>query len=100
MNRPAVPPKPQSRLGCGFLTVSAVLTCILLGINGLIVMNVVTAVMPLFSEGMQKPRIAQAVVFLGPVLLLFIEWWICDVALDWLQPQRNTNSKRKRGMTS
>ena len=88
----------QSRLGCGFLLVSAVLTCILLGINGLIVMNVVTAVMPLFSEVAQRPRLAQAAVFLGPVVLLFIEWWICDVTLDWLQPQRrHTNPKRQRG---
>lgn len=98
MPRPAATPKPQSRLGCGFLLVSALLTCILLGINGLIVMNVVTAVMPLLSEAMQRPRIAQAVVFLGPVFLLFIEWWICDVALDWLQPQRrHANPTRKRG---
>jgi hypothetical protein len=98
MPRHAAPPKPQSRLGCGFLLVSTMLTCILLGINGLIVMNVVTAVMPLLSEAMQNRRIAQAIVFLGPVLLLFIEWWVCDVALDWLQPQRrHTNPTRKRG---
>jgi hypothetical protein len=98
MVRHATTRKPQNRLGCGFLLVSAMLTCILLGINGLIVMNVVTAVMPLLSEAMQRPRIAQAVVFLGPVLLLFIEWWICDVALDWLQPQRRrTDPTRKRG---
>lgn len=97
MQRPAVAP-PRSRLGCGFLLVSAVLTCILLGINGLIVMNVVTAVMPLIAEDMRNPRYAQAVVFLGPVLLLFIEWWICDVALDWLQPQRHTHPTRKRGL--
>jgi hypothetical protein len=95
MVRPASTPKPQSRMGCGFLLVSAVLTCILLGINGLIVMNVVTAVMPLLSDDLRKPRIAQAIVFLGPVVLLFIEWWVCDVSLDWLQPQR-ASAKRKR----
>jgi len=99
MDHRAIPPKPQSRLGCGFLVVSAVLTCILLGINGLIVMNVVTAVMPLFSESTHRPRIAQAAVFLGPVVLLFIEWWICDVTLDWLRPQRqHANPKRQRGI--
>ena len=99
MIRSASKPKPQSRVGCGFLLVSAMLTCILLGINGLIVMNVVTAVMPLLSDDLHKPRIAQAIVFLGPVLLLFIEWWICDVSLDWLQPQR-ASAKRKRETTA
>jgi hypothetical protein len=36
----------------------------------------------------------QALVFLAPVLLLFVEWWICDVALDWLRPQ---HSGRRKG---
>jgi hypothetical protein len=99
MIRSASKPKPQSRVGCGFLLVSAMLTCILLGINGLIVMNVVTAIMPLLSDDLKRPRIAQAIVFLGPVLLLFIEWWVCDVSLDWLQPQR-ASAKRKSGTTA
>ncbi len=99
MIRSASKPKPQSRVGCGFLLVSAMLTCILLGINGLIVMNVVTAIMPLLSDDPRKPRIAQAIVFLGPVLLLFIEWWVCDVSLAWLQPQR-ASAKRKSGTTA
>jgi hypothetical protein len=71
------------------LLVSAVLTCVLLGINGLIVMNVMHAVLPtLPEEWRQQPRLAQAIVFLGPLALLFIEWWICDVTLDWLRPVR------------
>src|SRR5689334_15186110 len=73
---------PRPRLGCGFLVVAAFLTCVLLGINGLIVMNVVHAAMPTLPEGWRSPRVAQAIVFLGPLILLFIEWWICDVAID------------------
>jgi hypothetical protein len=65
MTKPAT---PRARIGCGFLCVSALLTCILLGINGLIVMNLVNAV--------------------GPLLLLVIEWWVCDVTIDWLRPLR------------
>jgi hypothetical protein len=75
-------------LGCGFLLVSVVLTCVLLGINGLIVSNLFYASQAGLPEELKQPRVAQAVVFLGPVVLLFVEWWVCDVALDWLRPQR------------
>jgi hypothetical protein len=86
-----MPTKPtttptKARLGCGFLCVSAVLTCVLLAINGLIVMNLVNAILPTLPEEMQQHRVAQAVVFLGPLALLVIEWWACDVAIDWLTP--------------
>jgi len=86
-----MPTKPtttptKARLGCGFLCVSAVLTCVLLAINGLIVMNLVNAILPTLPEEMQQHRVAQAVVFLGPLALLVVEWWACDVAIDWLRP--------------
>lgn len=81
-------PRPgKARLGCGFLMVSAVLTCVMLAINGLIVTHLVQAYSP-GPQPLQNQRVAQAAVFLGPVVLLFVEWWICDVALDWLRPQR------------
>jgi hypothetical protein len=83
----------KTRIGCGFLLVSAVLTCVLLGINGLIVMNLVNAVLPTLPEGWRQPRVAQAAVFLGPLALLLIEWWICDVAIDWLRPMRRSTDK-------
>ena len=82
---------PKTRIGCGFLLVSAFLTCVLLGINGLIVMNVVSAVLPSLPE--EWRRAAQAIVFLGPIVLLFLEWWICDVAIDWLRPYRSSADK-------
>lgn len=78
-------PVTKARLGCGFLIVSAVLSCVLLAINGLIVLNLVNAVP---DEWRYKPRAGQAIVFLGPLFLLLIEWWICDVTIDWVRPQR------------
>jgi hypothetical protein len=86
---PAPPPaSSKPRVGCGFLFVSAALTCVLLAINGLIVMNLINAILPTLPDEWQQPRIAQAAVFLGPLVLLVIEWWVCDVALDWLRPIR------------
>src|SRR5262245_44905122 len=89
----------RARLGCGFLLVSTGLTCVLLAINGLIVTNLVAA----YSPGplpLQNQRVAQAIVFLGPVTLLFVEWWIFDVTLDWLRPQRSVRSRPKAEGTS
>lgn len=83
----------KTRFGCGFLLVSAVLTCLLLAINALVVTNLVQAMLP--ESRTQNQRLAQAAVFLGPILLLFVEWWICDVALDWFRPQPARQASRK-----
>jgi hypothetical protein len=93
MDRPAVQLTPKARVGCGFLLVSALLTCVLLGINGLIMMNLVNAILPtLPAEWRHQTRIGQAAVFVGPLVLLLIEWWICDVTIDWLRPLRHKAS--------
>ena len=99
---PTKPPPPaKARLGCGFLCVSAVLTCVLLAINGLIVMNLVNAILPTLPEDLRQDRVAQAVVFLGPLALLVVEWWACDVAIDWLRPAGGSGTgKREQGTGS
>jgi hypothetical protein len=81
---------PRTRLGCGFLCVAALLTCVLLSINGLIVLNLYNSIEPtLPDEWRSDPRrLVQAVVFITPLLLLVIEWWVCDVTIDWLHPLR------------
>ena len=83
---PRPPASPKTRLGCGFLLVSALLTFILLGINALIVTNAYDASRQFLPDAIRQKAAEQAILFLGPVLLLFIEWWICDVAIDWLRP--------------
>ena len=77
---------PKTRLGCGFLLVSALLTCVLLGINALIVTNAYDASRQILPDTLRHKGAEQAILFLGPALLLFVEWWMCDVAIDWLRP--------------
>jgi hypothetical protein len=84
---------PKTRLGCGFLCVSAVLTCIMFAINGLIVMNLVSAVLPTLPGRWRESWLPQAAVFVGPLLLLLIEWWVSDVTIDWLRPMRRPPEK-------
>lgn len=88
-----IPNTPKPRLGCGFLCVSALLTCVLLAINGLIVMNLVNAVLPILPSDLKDHRVDQAIVFLGPMALLILEWWACDVAIDWLRPIAQSNQR-------
>ena len=81
---------PRTRLGCGFLCVAALLTCVLLSINGLIVLNLYNSLDPTFPEEWRRdpPRMLRAVIFTAPLFLLVIEWWVCDVTIDWLRPLR------------
>jgi len=77
---------PRTRLGCGYLLFTILISCVLLTINGLIVTNAYYTAAVGMPSGTIHPRLGQAIVFLGPVLLLFLEWWIFDVATDWLRP--------------
>lgn len=84
----------RMRLGCGYLLMATLLTCVLLAINGLIVINLVSAVMPALPRTWRQPWLIQALMFLSPLALLVLEWWVCDVALDWLRPARGRPPRR------
>ncbi|HEX5104199.1 MAG TPA: hypothetical protein VFV87_10335 [Pirellulaceae bacterium] len=87
MERFSAKDQPRTRLGCGFLLLATVITCVMLTINGLIVTNAYYTIVVSTPPGTIHPRVGQAIVFLGPVLLLFVEWWAFDVATDWLHPR-------------
>jgi hypothetical protein len=87
MRRLSATTTPRTRLGCGYLLFVVLISCVLLTINGLIVTNAYYTVAVSMPPGSVHPRLGQTIVFLGPVLLLFIEWWIYDVATDWLRPR-------------
>jgi hypothetical protein len=83
-------PRPAtfSRLGCGFVLLSVVVSCVLLVLNGLIVTNVFYSSASGLPDFLRDRRASQAIVFLGPVLLLAVQWWAYDVTVDWLWPTR------------
>lgn len=83
---PASRALPFGRLGCGYVLLTVVVSCVLLVGNGLLVKNVFFSLG--LPEFMREPRWAQAIVFLGPVLLLVVQWWAYDVTVDWLLPMR------------
>jgi hypothetical protein len=84
------PPRPASlaRLGCGFLLLTVLVSCFLLVLNGLIVTNVYAVSAESLPDVLRDRRWSQAIVFLGPVVLLVVQWWAYDVTVDWLWPTR------------
>lgn len=86
-----------SRLGCGYVLATVLITCVLLVLNGLIVSNVYQTAAGGLPEIFRDRRWAQAIVFLGPVFLLVIQWWAYDVAVDWLWPRRQKAKQAESG---
>jgi hypothetical protein len=83
-----------ARLGCGFILLVVVVSCTLLALNGLIVLNVLESVQGSLPPLFRQQRWMQAYVFLGPVLMLVVQWWAYDVAVDWLWPMRQTSARK------
>lgn len=76
-------PAPRTgRDGCGFALGTSLFTCLLLVLNGVFV----TAVYQwAFPEGVpnsiQRIKFVQVFLFIGPVILLFVEWTLLDFGL-------------------
>ena len=64
--------------GCVMAIGSALLTCLLLYINGSLVMAVLTALARSGPAWTSKPEFSQFVLFLVPVLLVIAEWMMID----------------------
>ncbi|MEX2174363.1 MAG: hypothetical protein WD872_08375 [Pirellulaceae bacterium] len=88
-------PAPFARLGCGVLLLAVLFSSVLLVLNGLIVTNLFTASAASLPPVLREPRWAQAILFLGPVFLLVVQWWAYDVAIDWLRPRQPRDPARR-----
>lgn len=74
------------RLGCGHLLGSLVLACALLTLNGIAVASLYHSWAGRLTDFWRNPRIAQTILFLGPLLLLVVQWWAIDVIVDYFRP--------------
>jgi len=45
---------------------------------------------PLANRDFEYPRVAQLTKFVGPVVLVFLEWWIADLVIDLVTSRRKT----------
>jgi len=96
---PTSRPSSTPRLGCGFILLTVLVSCTLLALNGMIVSNVLESVRASLPAPFNEQRWMQSYYFLGPVLLLVVQWWAYDVAVDWLWPLRQpmTAQRTKKG---
>jgi hypothetical protein len=82
MKSPSSNPDRVRGDGCGFLIATCVFTCLMLIVNGVVV---TTLFQWSFPDGppqsLQKIKLVQIVLFVGPVLLLFVEWTLLDFVL-------------------
>lgn len=82
-----------ARLGCAFIFLVVFVSCALLALNGMIVLHVLESIQGSLPPVLRQQRWMQAYVFLGPVLLLVVQWWAYDVAVDWLWPMRRSKAR-------
>jgi len=92
---PASRPSSTARLGCGFILLTVLVSCTLLVLNGMIVSNVLNSIRASLPPPLSEQRWMQTFYFLGPVLLLVVQWWAYDVAVDWLWPMRQQMTAKR-----
>ncbi|QDV68138.1 hypothetical protein Poly24_18460 [Rosistilla carotiformis] len=72
--------KLRGNLGtCGFALASAVFGCLLLILNGGVVAAVYFAIAEDGPEWMRNRSLSQFALFVGPVLLLILQWTLIDL---------------------
>jgi len=74
--------------GCVMGLGSAILTCIMLFMNGSLVMAILTALARSGPPWLSKPEFLQFMLFLVPVLLVVAEWMMIDYVRTRLQQRR------------
>lgn len=77
------------RDGCGFLILTCIFTCLFLVLNSALVAKAYPAVAQLGPELLSHPRVKQIMMFVGPVALVFFEWWVVDLVVDVVTPRRD-----------
>lgn len=75
------------RDGCGFVLLTFVFSCFFLILNGALVSKLVPH--PEAAPGLlARPGVNQAVLFVAPVIMIFVEWWLVDLVVGLVTPRR------------
>ncbi len=70
------------------------LTCIFLILNRFLVARLYTVVVP---PSLDRVKLQSFALFVGPVALIFLEWWLIDIVVERLgRWNRSANSPRQR----
>ena len=72
------------QLGCAHLCVMLVVTAVLLIVDTFVVTIAYRSWLEYWGDNRPDPRIAQTILIIGPLLLLFLQYWLYDRLRDWL----------------
>lgn len=82
MSRRKIPALLQ--LGCAHLVALLLVTSLLLIVDTFVVTIAYRSWLEFQGEKRPDPRLAQTVLISGPLLLLFLQYWLYDRVRDWL----------------
>lgn len=80
------------RSGCLGMLGTALLTCLLLVPNGWLALTVIQSLRTVMPNLLESPKLVQVVVFVLPMLLLVIEWWLFDKIRDHWRARRGQDA--------
>lgn len=75
---------PNRRDGCGFLVLTCLFSCLFLVLNSIMVVRMYPLLATLGPAVLRNRGVEQMMMFAGPVLLIFVEWWLVDTIVDGL----------------
>lgn len=74
----------KRRDGCGFLILTCLFSCLFLVLNSVMVVRMYPLLATLGPAILRHRGVEQMMMFVGPVLLIFVEWWLVDTIVDVL----------------
>lgn len=82
------------RDGCGFVLLTFVFSCLFLVLNSALIGKFVPPLLDAGPAFLRRLGVVQAVLFAGPVILIFVEWWLVDLVVALVTPQRDSPRER------
>ena len=77
------------RDGCGFVLLTFFFTCLFLVLNSALISKLVPPLLEAGPAFLTRPAVVQAALFVGPVILIFAEWWLVDLVVELVTPRRD-----------
>ncbi len=85
------PNRKTRRDGCGFVVLTCFFSCFFLILNSVLLRELYPRLAQTGPTILRNPRAIQAVMFIGPVALMFLEWWLVDLVVDLVTPRHDAN---------
>lgn len=68
----------RKRSGCMPLLLTCLASCILLALNAAFVNAFLDGIMSVFPAWLRRPKVEQTLLFVLPVLITALQWWVVD----------------------